>query len=118
MATRLSQRHTAEPAAAERRVALRYRVSIKRASVRGHGKQTQAAVLHDVSSYGCRITTEDRMAVGERLWVRLEGCAPIGATVVWAEDSLIGARFDTALDREVMRSLTLGTYPANDIEDR
>jgi len=114
MATKLSPWRKVEPAALDQRTGPRYRVAVSRASVRGHGQQPQAALLHDLSAYGCRLSGVDDQPEGERLWLRLAGSLPVAATVVWARDDQLGCRFDAPLDRALMRALTLGIHPVAD----
>ncbi len=45
------------PAKLEQRAAIRHPVVVKRASVRGHGRQPLDAVLDDLSVYGCRLAS-------------------------------------------------------------
>jgi hypothetical protein len=95
------------PARLDQRGAVRHPVVIKRASVRGHGRQPLEAVLDDLSVYGCRIAVDAAFKTGERLWLRLAGGKAIGANAVWYEDGKLGCRFDEPLDRDIFRSLTL-----------
>jgi hypothetical protein len=91
----------------EQRNEPRLSLSITRASVRRHGKTPIEAVLHDLSSYGCRLLSSVAVDEGERLWLRFNGLMPISATVVWCLDGMIGCRFDDQLDRQLMRSLAI-----------
>lgn len=97
----------AAPARLDQRDAVRHPVVIKRARVRGHGKQPLDAVLDDLSVYGCRVAVDDIFAAGERLWLRFAGGKAIGANAVWCEGGKLGCRFDEPLDRDLFRSLTL-----------
>jgi hypothetical protein len=103
-------RRAARPPLIEQRREPRIRVAIRRATVRGPGQVSEPAVLHDVSGYGCRLSTDIDLSTGERVWLRLDGSVAMPATVMWAMDAMIGCRFDTALDRHLLRSLTLGLY--------
>jgi hypothetical protein len=95
------------PAKLEQRGAVRHPVVIKRASVRGHGRQPLDAELDDLSVYGCRIAVDSLFKTGERLWLRFAGGKAIAANAVWCEDGKLGCRFDEPLDRDLFRSLTL-----------
>ena len=91
---------------AERRRADRETVVVTRATARGQGEHPGAAVLLDLSIYGCRLTTAADRAPGTRLLLRLEGGWPIPATVAWAEGGRMGCRFDEPIANEVMRRFT------------
>lgn len=107
MATRFSQYRRVEPASIEQRAEPRLKLSVTRASVRRYGKTPIDALLHDLSTYGCRIAAGVVATEGERLWLRFDGRMPIAATVVWCLDGMVGCRFDTPIERAVMRALTL-----------
>lgn len=95
------------PAKLEQRAAIRHPVVVKRASVRGHGRQPLDAVLDDLSVYGCRLAIDGEFVAGERLWLRLAGGNAIAASAVWCEGGKLGCRFDEPLARDLFRSLTL-----------
>ena len=107
MATRFSQYRRVEPASIEQRAEPRLKLSITRASVRRHGNTPIDALLHDLSTYGCRLASGVEAEPGERLWLRFDGRMPIAATVVWCLEGIVGCRFDTPINRSVMRALTL-----------
>lgn len=96
-----------EPARLEQRAVVRHPVVVKRASVRGHGRQPLEAVLDDLSIYGCRISVDGLFKVGERLWLRFAGGKPIAANAVWYDAGKLGCRFDQPIDRTLFRTLTL-----------
>lgn len=95
------------PARLEQRGAVRHPVAIKRASIRGHGRQPADAELDDLSVYGCRISVDGEFKTGERLWLSFAGGKAIAASTVWCDDGKLGCRFDEPLERDVFRSLTL-----------
>ena len=107
VATRYSQYRRVEAASFEQRAEPRLKLSITRASVRRHGKTPIDALLHDLSSYGCRIASGVEAEQGERLWLRFDGRMPIAATVIWCIDGMVGCRFDEPIERAMMRALTL-----------
>ncbi|HVF93517.1 MAG TPA: PilZ domain-containing protein [Sphingomonas sp.] len=107
MATRTSQFRKVDAAALDRRAAPRHRVEISRATVRGHGAEPLAAFLCDVSIYGCRLAFPAASLGADRVWLRLDGSLPIAATIVWRQEDSIGCRFDTPIERTLMRSLTI-----------
>jgi hypothetical protein len=95
------------PARLDQRNTARHPVIIKRATVRGHGRQAIEAELTDVSIYGCRVAVDAVYKIGDRLWLRFAGESPVAATTVWIEDGELGCRFDDPLDRARFRALTL-----------
>jgi hypothetical protein len=95
------------PARIEQRRADRHPVIIRRATVRGHGRQPVDAELVELSVYGCRLAVDAPYKVHDRLWLRFEGSNPIGAIAVWTEGGELGCRFDAPLERQLFRSLTL-----------
>lgn len=102
-----SQYRRVAPARIEQRAVERHAVVIRRATVRGHGKQPIDAALADLSIYGCRLTCDTGYEAGSRMWLRFAGGSPVAATVIWAEDGALGCRFDEPLDRTLFRALTL-----------
>jgi hypothetical protein len=95
------------PARLDQRDVARHLVMIKRAKVRGHGRQPAEAALVDLSIYGCRLAVDADYAPNDRLWLRFAGESPVAATAVWAEGGELGCRFDEQLDRALFRALTL-----------
>ena len=107
MASTAMRFRAAEPATAEQRTEPRYRVGVKRASVRKLGALAVDAALCDISIYGCRLESDGDHVVGERLWLRFVGRPAVAASVMWSERGTIGCRFDAAIDGALVRSLTL-----------
>lgn len=107
MAAHASRYRAVEPALLERRRSFRHPVLVTPATIRGHGEHPVTAALDDLSVYGCRLSTPAEHLPGERVWLRLSGGLPVAATVVWAAGGLAGCRFDVALERELVRALTL-----------
>jgi hypothetical protein len=95
------------PARLEQRDVVRQQVVVKRATVRGHGRQPVEAVLVDLSIYGCRLSVDVPFKPMDRLWLRFAGDKPIAATTIWSEGDQLGCRFDEPLDRSLFRALTL-----------
>jgi hypothetical protein len=97
----------AAPARLDQRAIERRPVVIRRATVRGHGRQPIEAQLADLSIYGCRLAVDALYSANDRLWLRFAGGAPVAATTIWAEGGELGCRFDEPLDRALFRALTL-----------
>jgi hypothetical protein len=95
------------PAQVEQREVVRHPVLLGKATVRRHAKYPIEARLMDLSVYGCRVSINGGVNVGDRLWLRLAGSHPISATAVWAEGDRLGCKFDESLDRTLFRQLTL-----------
>jgi hypothetical protein len=107
LATRLSQYRTVAPALVEQRAAERHRVLITRATVRKKGNPPIEAQLHDLSIYGCRLGCRSPHGAGDRIWLRIREDLPIAATVVWNDGQQLGCRFETPIERSLVRALTL-----------
>ena len=95
------------PARLEQRGAARHPVAIKRASIRGLGRQPADAALDDLSVYGCRISVDGEFKPGERLWLRFAGGKAIAACTVWCDGGNRVCGVDEPLERDLFRSLTL-----------
>lgn len=107
MATRLSQYRTVTPALVEHRREPRHRIFVSRASLRKQGTPPIEAELKDLSVYGCRLECLGAPGPGEQVSLKITGGMPIAATVVWNDGAHLGCRFDTPIERSLMRSLTL-----------
>ena len=107
MATRFSQYRSVLPALVEHRAALRHRVQVTRATLAKRGNTPIDALLHDLSIYGCRFACQTRYQEGDRLWLRFGEGLPIAATAIWNDGDHLGCRFDSPIDRRLVRSLTL-----------
>lgn len=91
----------------ERRDDLRFDAQVTRATLRGLAQEPVDAALVEISIYGCRIACDVAHDVAEPVWLRLNGSLPIAAKVVWSRDGVIGCRFDTPIERPMLRSLTM-----------
>ena len=91
--------------AAERRRATRRPLAVGRASVWDVGGTAGEARLLDLSVYGCRLTIAEALTEGDRLWLRFDGGWPVAASVVWADDTRVGCRFDKPIPGTMMREL-------------
>lgn len=107
MATRVSQFRTVSPALVEHRAVARLPIMMTRAKVSKRGSRPVQAMLRDLSVYGCRLACSVAHAEGDRIWLRLGEGDPIAARVMWNDGQNIGCRFDTPIERSLMRSLTL-----------
>ena len=107
MATKFSQFRKVAPALVDQRSEPRHRILVMRAKISKQGAAPIEAMLRDLSVYGCRLACVSPHRTGERLWLRLRDNLPIPATVVWNDGDHLGCRFDTPIERSLMRSLTL-----------
>jgi hypothetical protein len=107
MATKFSQYRAVTAALVEQRAAPRHRIQVTRATVTKRGNKPVDAMLHDLSVYGCRLACDVPHGEGEKLWLNLRDDAPVPATVVWNDGAHIGCRFDTPIERSLVRQLTL-----------
>ncbi|WP_425229713.1 PilZ domain-containing protein [Sphingomonas sp.] len=101
-----------EAALVEQRDEARHRVQCVRVTTRGDaadpGEQPFAALLDNISSFGCRLVEAAGLEPGERLWVRLPGSPPVIAAVAWVEGDVAGCRFAAPISQNLMRSLLPG----------
>jgi hypothetical protein len=95
------------PALVDERMAVRHAVIVQHATVRRTESLPIAAVLEDISIYGCRVVVDGPFKSGDRLWLRLADSDPVAATAIWYDNTKLGCRFDEALDRKLFRLLTL-----------
>lgn len=94
-----------ESAGTERRIKPRHVLHIEVAiSV---GEQGTDASVHDLSTTGLRIETDDPLEVGEQLTIELLGDATVDATVVWTSDRSYGCRFDSPVPQSVIGAIVL-----------
>lgn len=93
--------------ASERRDDVRHRAVITRATVRGVTQEPSEALLQDVSLYGCRLQSPIEHSADEAVWLRLNGSMPIAARIVWSRDGMVGCRFDSPIERPLLRSLMI-----------
>ena len=107
MASKATQFRTVQAASLDRRAEPRHPVHITRATARARNAKASAAILCEISTYGCRLVSSAKHPAGERLWLKLNGDLPLAATVIWCADGRIGCRFDEPLPRELMRKLTI-----------
>lgn len=72
-----------------------------------HSLTRRASVsIADLSANGCRIeTTDEEIAIGSPVFVRLDGLAPLRATVRWRDAGVAGLEFDHPLYIPVMDHL-------------
>jgi PilZ domain len=102
-----SKFRTVAPALVDERMAVRHPVSVERASVRRNTSPPIAALLEDISIYGCRVIIIGSFKPGDRLLLRLADSEPVAATAIWYDNQKLGCRFDDALDRTLFKMLTL-----------
>jgi hypothetical protein len=107
MAFAASAYRKVEPARIEQRAATRHPVIVRRATVRGHGRQPVEAELVDLSIYGCRIGVEGSYRANDPLWLQFDGGSRVAATTIWVNGNALGCRFNEPLDRALFRALTL-----------
>lgn len=80
-----------------RRKALRGSVAMP-GRVRHNVTRRANVAIADLSAHGCRIeAADDEVAVGSPVFVRLDGLAPLRATVRWHEGGVAGLEFDHPL---------------------
>lgn len=63
------------------------------------------AEMTDVSEAGCQIRYASGLAEDSHLVLAIPGFTSFGATVVWAEDDVMGLRFDKRLHPAILERL-------------
>lgn len=107
MATRVVFSRKAS-ALVDQREERRHRVEGVLASADAEAERPFAAVLQDISTFGCRLSDVPALEPGQRLWLRLPGAPPLLAKVAWCRDGVAGCRFDAPISSALMRSLLPG----------
>lgn len=109
MTLKSSRYRKVEPASVNRRATPRHEVSISCASLKRSGNKSIIATLLDISTYGCRFEVDAVFKEGEKVTVTVDQHTPIKATLVWQKTKHVGCRFADALDKKILRSLTLAS---------
>ena len=104
-----SQYRKVAPARIEQRGTLRHPVLLQRATVRRAKAAPIQAQLCDLSIYGCRLAVDGVFKAGDGIRLSFADHRSVTATIIWCEGGLLGCRFDEAIDRALLRSLTLLT---------
>ncbi|MBF6602393.1 MAG: PilZ domain-containing protein [Sphingorhabdus sp.] len=107
MALKSSRYRKVGPASLSQRAEQRHKVAISCASLERKGDMSIVATLLDISTYGCRFEVDAVLKEGEKVVVTVNEHEPVNATLVWQKTKQAGCRFVDALDKDVLRSLTL-----------
>ncbi|UIJ44045.1 PilZ domain-containing protein [Sphingomonas cannabina] len=100
--------HMADEAApVERRAARRVPTPISCVSIHRVMGEPREAILRDLSIYGCRIEGDRPRKPGASVQLSLDGSDPVAARVVWRDGAMMGCRFDTPIDRSLLRAIVL-----------
>lgn len=73
--------------------------------IRRSGALKFAVELHNLSEQGCRTEFVERPRVGEILWVKLDGLAPIESTVRWVNGFQGGVEFNQPIHSRVFEDV-------------
>ncbi|MGK6320057.1 PilZ domain-containing protein [Sphingomonas sp. DT-204] len=98
---------TDQPTPVERRAAPRVPTPVSWVSLHRVMGQPCDAILRDLSIYGCRIEGDRPRKPGASVRLSLDGSAPVAARVVWRDGAMMGCRFDTPIDRSLLRAIVL-----------
>lgn len=78
-----------------------------------------AVYIQDFSTRGFRCQSNQKLAIGSRVILRLPRLGQFSATIAWQLGGQAGARFDTPLSMSTMLSIVLAVVkdqsPANDM---
>jgi hypothetical protein len=92
------------PAVREQRRVARRRVHVA-AQLRASSVGRIAVTITDISALGCQVRARQHFGPGTYLLVQVPSFEPFGATVVWAEDGLIGFEFVNPLHPAVVEHI-------------
>lgn len=71
------------------------------------GEQGSDASVHDLSTVGLRIETDDPLEMGEQLTIELLDNTTVEAQVVWSSNRSYGCRFATPIPQGVVGAIVL-----------
>ncbi|EGD58445.1 hypothetical protein Y88_0500 [Novosphingobium nitrogenifigens DSM 19370] len=91
---------------AQRRRAERSRIEAKVQYRRSTVRMVGATL--DLSCDGARLSTPERLRVGETLWITLPGLPPRQASVVWVDNFEAGCRFEQPLHPAILDTILAG----------
>jgi hypothetical protein len=89
----------AKPARRSERLAFNAAVQFRK----GHTRATVKIV--DISTHGARLSAVHVLRHGDTFWIKLPLLEPKEATVVWADEFIIGCRFAQPLHPSVLENL-------------
>ncbi|SEM42079.1 hypothetical protein SAMN05192583_0136 [Sphingomonas gellani] len=107
MATRFTVDRRVHPALVENRAALRRPTAHVQLIGAGEGAQPLAAMLLDISPFGCRMLCAGASEAGSRLVLRFDDGEEAAIELIWREAGLAGCRFERSIARTLVRRLTL-----------
>ncbi len=99
-----TQQQNYENAAQEDRSAHRVKISIP-ATLRASGAKGYQTAVRDLSLSGFSATSMTRLHPGTYCWLTLPGMESLAAKVVWWDNGLVGAAFETLLSPIVLDAI-------------
>jgi hypothetical protein len=78
------------------------------ADLREEGSQLADVEVADLSTDGFMMRCPLDLAPGALVWLKLSGCAPMKAEIVWAQDGKAGCRFTTPLYPAILDQIIAG----------
>jgi len=97
--------------ASNRRYAARYPVRLPASGT--DAASSFDACIRSISATGMSIDASSEFKVGDVIEIDLPGVGPTSAKVMWSDGAVVGCKFDTPLDRSVLSSIRLNSYPAS-----
>jgi hypothetical protein len=61
--------------------------------------------IHDLSEFGCKTEFVERPRIGEVVWVKFDGLAPLESSVRWVDGFHGGLQFNNPVDSRVLQNL-------------
>ena len=99
-----TQQQNYETAAQEDRSAHRVKISIP-ATLRASGAKGYQTAVRDLSLSGFSATSMTRLHPGTNCWLTLPGMESLAAKVVWWDNGLVGAAFESLLSPIVLEHI-------------
>ncbi|MDZ4139476.1 MAG: PilZ domain-containing protein [Erythrobacter sp.] len=98
--------------ASNRRYAPRYAVRLP--AVGTDAASSFDACINSISSTGMSVQVPIELKVGEVIEIDLPSAGLTSAKVIWSDGAVGGCNFDTPLERSVLSSIRLNSYPTSD----
>ena len=77
------------------------------ASVRDGATQSLKIRVADLSTSGCKISSDVPLETNQEVWIKLTGMVAMRAHVVWNEDGQVGCKFCVPIDPVVLESFVV-----------
>ena len=66
---------------------------------------SREATIYDLSSHGCRVEDRSLARPGSRVTIKIGSIGPLGATIRWRTDEMVGLKFESPLYPSVLEHI-------------